>query len=105
MAAISVTVWKPRDGRRQDLLDAMGVAKKIHERLGGEVGVWGAAAGGNDPTAITYTIGHEDMAAYGKFAAAMADDDEWNTFMSAAQGQSDPVADMIDNSVGVSIDV
>jgi hypothetical protein len=35
----------------------------------------------------------------------MADDDEWNTFMSAAQGQSDPVADMIDNSVGVSIDV
>lgn len=105
MTAISLTAWKPRDGKRQELLDAMGVAKAIHERLGGAVGVWGAAAGGDDPTVITYAITHEDMAAYGAFAVAMANDDEWTTFMSAAQGSSDPMADLVTSSVGVSIDV
>ena len=90
---------------RQDLLDAMGVAKVIHERLGGAVAVWAAAAGGDDPTAITYAITHENMAAYGAFADAMAADEEWIAFMGAAQGNADPVADLLSTSIGISIDV
>lgn len=105
MAAINLTTWKPNPGRRQDLLDAMGVAKKIHERLGGEVGVWASAAGGSEPTAVAYAITFEDLAAWGKFAVAMANDEEWDAFMSAAQGSDDPVAELLETSLAVTVDV
>jgi hypothetical protein len=105
MAAISVSTWRPNPGHRQDLLDAMGVAKKIHERLGGQVSVWGSAAGGSDPMAIAYTITHEDLAAYGKFAVTLAEDDEWESFMSAAMASDDPIAELVETTLGVSVDV
>lgn len=104
MAAISLSTWKPGPGRRQDLLDAMKVAKAIHERLGGEVGMWASAAGGNEPTAIAYAITFEDLAAYGKFAVALAADKEWDDFMSAAQSSPDPVAELVETSLATSID-
>ncbi len=105
MTAISLSTYKPSPGRRQDLLDAMGVAKGIHERLGGAVAVWGVAAGGDDPMAVTYTITYENMSAYGAFVDALAGDEEWNTFFSAAQSSDEPMAELISQSVATSIDV
>ena len=105
MTAISLSMWKPSPGRRQELLDAMGVAKGIHERLGGAVAVWGVAAGGDDPTVVSYTITHENMAAYGAFADALAEDEEWQTFFGAASASTEPMAELVSQTVATSIDL
>ena len=61
--------------------------------------------GVTDPMVVTYAITHENMAAYGAFADALASDEEWQTFFGAAQSSDTPMAELVSQSVAISVDV
>ena len=79
MAVASVVTWKINPARAVDFVAKVGQAKKIHERLGGQVEVWQNQIGGEPMTAI-YVVRHESMSAFAAFSDAMAADTEWQEF-------------------------
>jgi hypothetical protein len=81
---ISVSQWRPRDGKIQEFVANLETAKKIHERLGAQVRVWQNTFGGQ-PMTVSYVIQHASWEDFGKFGQKMNDDN--------------PTADMLDNSV------
>ncbi len=93
---ISVSQWRPRDGKVQEFVANLETAKKIHERLGAQVRVWQNTFGGQ-PMTVSYVIQHASWEDFGKFGQKMNDDSEWQQFW--ANALLNPTADMLDNSV------
>ena len=93
MAVVSMSVWRPVRGRTAEFAAQVGQAKAIHERLGASAGIWQPVAGGQAGT-FTYTLMFDDMAAYGNFAKASAEDPEWMSFWMGIQG--DPTAEAVE---------
>jgi hypothetical protein len=91
MPAVShVNTWRPANGKALEMLEAMGKAKAIHERLGATVYVSQCTAGDQAGT-IAYMTVFPSGTAFGQFVDALAADVEWLTFWSetSANGSGD----------------
>ena len=97
MAAVAnVNIWRPKDGKVQDFVANVVTAKKIHERLGGQVRVWQTSIGGR-PSTVVYVVQHASWEAFGKFGEKMESDGEWQQFW--ANALQNPSADLLESSV------
>jgi hypothetical protein len=99
---LSVATWRPHDGKTQAFVAGCGVAKKIHERLGGRVRVLTTQFGGA-PLTLVYGIEHDSWAAFGTFGEKLAADSDWLALMAAAQ--ADPLAELVSHNVSVELAV
>jgi hypothetical protein len=99
---LSVATWRPHDGKTQEFVAGVGVAKKIHERLGGRVRVLTTQFGGS-PLTLVYGIDHDSWAAFGTFGEKLASDSEWLAL--TAQAQANPLAELVSHSVSFEVAV
>ncbi len=99
---MSLATWRPHDGKTQDFVAGVGVAKKIHERLGGRVRVVTTQFGGA-PSALMYAIEHDSWTAFGTFGEKLAGDSEWLALIAAAQ--ANPLAELVSHAVSVELAV
>lgn len=91
MAIAQVAVWRPLPGRFVDFMKVCQQARKIHERLGGQVRMWQTQMGSNANT-LAYVIQHADGAGFGKFIDKLNGDGEWQQLV--ASFQADPLAEI-----------
>jgi hypothetical protein len=103
VAVATVTQWRITQGRRQDFLAASQQAKKIHERLGGRVHLWGATLAGPNSALASYVIEHDDFQSYARFTEKLAADAEWQAFFATTVNHPDPVATLVSNSLATEI--
>ncbi len=89
-AVSHVNTWRPANGKALEMLEAMGKAKAIHERLGATVYVSQCTAGDQAET-IAYMTVFPSGTAFGQFVDALAADVEWLTFWAetSANGSGD----------------
>ena len=103
MAIIQTALYRVRQGKNQQFLMDVAVAKKILERLGARVRVLNQVIGTNAPCTIVITES-DDWKAYGELQANIATDLEWQKVMAkTVLDNRDPVADPI--GTGLSIDI
>ncbi len=90
MALLQVAQFRVTPGKTQEFNGNVAKAKKIHERLGAQVRVWAAIAAGPNTGLVTYSIQHNDFAAFGSFAEKLAADPEWQQFVAGVIQSADP---------------
>ncbi len=87
MAIAPVAYGRPRPGRFEDVIKVGNQARKIHQRLGGEVRIFQGQLG-SDAGTVAYVIDHADGAAFGQFIDKLNGDGEWQQLI--ASFQKDP---------------
>ena len=92
MAITQVAYWRPRPGRFEDLVEICNQARKIHQRLGGQVRIFQGQLG-SDAGTVAYVIDHADGAAFGQFIDKLNGDGEWQQLV--ASFQKDPPAEPV----------
>jgi hypothetical protein len=90
MAILQVTQFRIVPGRNQEFNENVAKAKKIHERMGGQVRVWAAVVAGPNTGLVTYSIQHADWASYAKFNEKLPADAEWQKFAASVLQRPDP---------------
>jgi hypothetical protein len=90
MALLQVAQFRIAPGRNQEFNGNVAKAKKIHERLGAQVRVWAAIAAGPNTGLVTYSIQHQDWAAYASFNEKLATDSEWQQFLASVVQGANP---------------
>jgi len=98
MAVATVTQWAVTPGKQEEFLPNVARAKKIHQRLGGQVRVLQNTFGGENTGRISYVIEHSDLAAFASFSQQMQADAEWQQLWASVNSGS-PAATMISNSL------
>jgi hypothetical protein len=103
MAIVQTSLYRVRQGKNQQFLVDVAVAKKILERLGARVRVLNQIIGTNAPCTI-FIAESEDWNAYAELQTKMETDFEWQKVVAkAVLDNRDPVADPI--GTGLSIDI
>ncbi len=92
MAIAQVAYWRPLPGRFEDLIKVCNQARKIHQRLGGQVRISQGQLG-SDAGTVAYVIEHADGAAFGQFIDKLNGDGEWQQLI--ASFQKDPSAEPV----------
>jgi hypothetical protein len=90
MAVIQVSQFRVVPGKFQEFTANVAKAKKIHERLGGQVRVWTALIAGPNSGLVSYVIEHKDMAGFATFSDKLAADSEWQQFVVNVLQRADP---------------
>ena len=90
MALLQVAQFRITPGRNQEFNQNVARARQIHERLGAQVRVWMAMAAGPNTGLVTYSIQHQDLAAFAAFADKLAADPEWQQFVVNVVQSADP---------------
>jgi hypothetical protein len=96
-AMLMVSAWRPSPGKLSALMEAFHQAKKVHERLGGQVQMWQTQVGG-EPQALLYGVRFENGKEYGTFIDKLEADAEWQRLMSGWTGADPPMAALVRNS-------
>jgi hypothetical protein len=103
MAIVQTALYRVRQGKNQQFLLDVTVARKILERLGARVRVLNQIIGTNAPCTIVI-IESEDWQAYADLQTKMETDFEWQKVVAkAVLDNRDPVADPI--GTGLSTDI
>ncbi len=92
MAIVQVAYWHPTAGRFEDFIKTCNQARKIHQRLGGEVRIFQGQLG-SDAGTVAYVIDHADGAAFGQFIDKLNGDGEWQQLI--ASFLKDPPAEPV----------
>ena len=90
MALIQVAQFRMVPGKAQEFMTNVAAAKKIHERLGGQVRVWTTVVAGPNSGMVNYIIEHKDWASYAAFNEKLATDSEWQQFVANVLQRADP---------------
>lgn len=96
MAVATVHMWSANPGQGAAFMASVVAAKKIHERLGGQVRVLQSVLGGQ-PMGVSYVTSFADMAAYAAFTAALEGDKEWQEMWAGAM--ANPSAVLLSSSL------
>lgn len=103
MAVLQSTIWEVAPGRTAEVVGHMSRSKKIQERLGSKVRALQVQIAGTGSNRIAYVIRHENMTAFGNFAAASAEDAEWMMFQQTVLGSASPSATLAVHSLAVEL--
>ena len=84
MAVRVVTIFQPRDGKREEFLKESVQAKEILTRLGARFRLSETMLGGANTGQMVATTEFDTMAAYSAFTEAAAADRPWREFQAKA---------------------
>lgn len=85
MAVRVVTIFQPRDGKREEFLKEAAQAKEILTRLGARFRLGETMLGGPNTGQIIATTEFDDMAAYARYTEAAAADGPWREFLARSE--------------------
>lgn len=88
MAVRAVTIFQPRDGKREEFLKEAGMAKEHLTRLGARFRLGEMVVGGPNTGQMVATLEFDDLAAYAAFTKASNADREWQDFQAKASRES-----------------
>jgi hypothetical protein len=88
MAVRAVTIFQPRDGRRDDFLKEAGQAKEIVTRLGARFRLGEMVVGGPNTGQMVVTLEFDDLGGYAKFMQTSTADREWQEFQSKSNREN-----------------
>jgi hypothetical protein len=88
MAVRAVSIFQPRDGRRDDFLKEAGQAKEILTRLGARFRLGEMVVGGPNTGQMVVTLEFDDLAGYAKFMQTSTADREWQEFQSKSNREN-----------------
>ncbi len=103
MAVLQATIWDVAPGRIVEVIGHMAHAKKIQQRLGSTVRALQVQIAGAGSNRIAYVLRHENMTAFGNFAATLAEDPEWMMFQQTVLGSASPSATLAVHSLAVEL--
>lgn len=84
MAVRTVTIFQPRDGKREEFLKEVAQAKDHLTRLGAQFRLGEMVLGGPNTGQMVVTTEFGDMVAYAAFMQASAADRQWQEFAAKA---------------------
>ena len=82
MAVVQAIQFRIVQGKTQEFMANVAEARKMQEAMGGRVRVWQATIAGPNSGIVTYTIEHDDLAAFAAFAEKLQADSAWQAFAS-----------------------
>jgi hypothetical protein len=88
MAVRQVSIFQPRDGKREEFLKEAATAKEHLTRLGGRFRVGEMAVGGPNTGQMVATLEFDDMGAYAAFVKLASADREWQDFQAKANREN-----------------
>jgi hypothetical protein len=103
MAVAVVSQFRVTQGRRDEFIKEAGVAKSLHEKLGGRVRMYNSSLAGPNTGIITYVNEFDDHAAYAAYTLKAQADQELQTFLARALGGANPAATYVSQSMLVEI--
>ncbi len=80
MAVRAVSIFQPRDGKREEFLKESAQAKENLTRLGARFRLGEMVVGGPNTGQMVATLEFDDMAAYAAFIQARTADRQWQEF-------------------------
>ena len=103
MAVVQAIQFRIVQGKNQEFTANVAEAKKIQERLGGRVRVWQGTMAGPNTGLVTYTIEHDDLAAYASFTQKLQADSDWQAFAARTLGSANPTGNLISAALATEI--
>jgi hypothetical protein len=88
MAVRAVTIFQPREGKRDDFLKEAGQAKEHLTRLGARFRLGEMVVGGPNTGQMVVTLEFENLAAYAAFMQSSNADREWQDFQTRANREN-----------------
>ena len=88
MAVRAVTIFLPRDGKRDDFLKEAAQAKENLTRLGARFRLGEMVVGGPNTGQMVVTLEFDDLAAYAAFMQASNSDRDWQDFQTKANREN-----------------
>ena len=95
MAVVQAFQFRIIQGKNQEFMANVAEARKIQEGLGGRVRVWQATAAGPNTGLVTYTIEHDDLAAFAAFSDKLQADSDWLAFAARTLGGTNPTGTLL----------
>ncbi len=95
MAVVQAIQFRIHQGKNQEFMANVAEARKIQEGLGGRVRVWQATAAGTNTGLVTYTIEHDDLAAYAAFSDKLQADSAWQAFAAKTLLSANPTGNIL----------
>jgi hypothetical protein len=99
MAVAHVTQWRASPGRTAELLELGRQAAKVNARLGARARMMQSLVAGPNSNIINYIVEFDDMAAYSKWADALATDAEFQGLIAKYLAVPNPVGTSISTSL------
>ena len=90
MAVVQAIQFRIIQGKNQEFMANVAEARKIQEGLGGRVRAWQATMAGPNSGIVTYTIEHDDLAAFAAFSDKLQADSDWLAFVARTLGSANP---------------
>ncbi len=103
MAVIQAIQFRIIQGKNQEFMANVAEGKKIQERLGGRVRVWQGTMAGPNTGVVTYTIEHDDLAAFAAFGEKLQADSDWQAFAMRTLGGANPTGNLISAALATEV--
>ncbi len=103
MAVVQAIQFRIVQGKTQEFMANVAEARKIQEGLGGRVRVWQAAIAGPNSGVVTYTIEHDDLAAFAAFTDKLQADSEWQAFAAKTMLSANPTGNLLSVALATEI--
>ncbi len=103
MAVVQAIQFRIIQGKNQEFMANVAEARKIQEGLGGRVRVWQGTMAGPNTGVVTYTIEHDDLAAFAAFTDKLLADSAWQAFAAKTVLGSNPTGTLLSMNLATEI--
>ena len=103
MAVVQAIQFRIVQGKAQEFMANVAEARKMQEAMGGRVRVWQGTFAGPNSGVVTYTIEHDDLAAFAAFSDKLQADSAWQAFTAKTLLSANPTGTILSAALATEI--